>query len=234
MIIGDLVGGILHVERRQCHTLRIARPIGFIRKLLRPRYNRILEFRFRHAFIDDVPLDRPLAAHAFRCRAEIIRPIMAYLALVDQPRQTAGAGQHGQQRQFGKRYGRGAVIDQHDVIGGKGELVTATGCRAVDRAKIGLVGVFRRVLDTVTGLVGEFAEIDLVIVGRQAKHADIGAGAKDVRLVRAHDHGANLGMFEAQTLDRIVQLNIDAEIVGIQLELITGLQGRRLGHIHGQ
>jgi hypothetical protein len=56
---------------------------------------------------------------------------------------------------------------------------------------------------------------------RLAEHADIGAGAKDIVLARLDDDAADLRMLEAQPLDGIVQFNVDAEVVGIELEFVV-------------
>ena len=56
---------------------------------------------------------------------------------------------------------------------------------------------------------------------RLAEHADIGAGAEHVVLARLDDDAAHLRMLEAQPLHRVVQFDVDAEIVGIELELVV-------------
>ena len=49
------------------------------------------------------------------------------------------------------------------------------------------------------------------------------APAQNMRsLALVDDHGADLGMLEADAVQRVVQLDIDAEIVGIELELVAG------------
>ena len=51
---------------------------------------------------------------------------------------------------------------------------------------------------------------------------------------RADHHGADLGMLEAQALHGIGQLDVDAEIVGIELQLVAGLEPAILVHVHGE
>ena len=51
--------------------------------------------------IDQAPVAGAAAAQAFRRGAQEIRAIAPHLALIDQAGQTAGAGQHREQRQFG-------------------------------------------------------------------------------------------------------------------------------------
>ena len=79
-----------------------------------------------------------------------------------------------------------------------------------------------RVLDREARLVGKFAEIDLVPVRGLGKRADIGAGAEHIVLARADHDAAHFGVLEAQPLHRIGQFDIDAEIVGIELQFGAG------------
>src|SRR6266852_346625 len=71
-------------------------------------------------------------------------------------------------------------------------------------------------------------------VGRARQHADIGAGAEHTVLARADHHGLDAGMLEAQPLDSVGQFNVDAKIVGIELELITLEQPAILVDVHGE
>ena len=93
-------------------------------------------------------------------------------------------------------------------------------------------GILAQILDAVARLVGEFAEIDFVGMGRAGQHADIGAGAEHPRLGRAQHDRAHLRMLEAQPLQRVGQLDIDAEIVGIQFELVAVEQRRPFVDVH--
>ena len=61
--------------------------------------------------------------------------VAAHLALVGDAREPAGAGQHREQRHFRQRHGGGAVVDQHDVVGGERQLIAAAGRGAVDRRR---------------------------------------------------------------------------------------------------
>ena len=88
------------------------------------------------------------------------------------------------------------------------------------------------ILDAVARLVGELAEIDLVGVGRAGQHADIGAGAEHPRLGRAQHHDAHLRMLEAQPLDGVGEFDVDAEIVGVELELVALEQPALLVDVH--
>jgi hypothetical protein len=66
-------------------------------------------------------------------------------------------------------------------------------------------------------------------VCRLAEHADIGAGAKHIVLARLNDDATHLRMLEAQPLHRVVELDIDGEIVGVELKLV--LVGEPAGRI---
>ena len=64
------------------------------------------------------------------------------------------------------------------------------------------------------------------------QHADIGAGAEHARLARTQQDDLHLGMLEAQPLQRVGELDVDAEIVGIQLQQIAFEQAAILVHVH--
>ena len=175
-----------------------------------------------------------LALDAFLDGAEIIGVVAAHLALVDHARQPAGARQHRQQRHFRQRHRGRAIVGEDDVIGRQRQFITAAGRGAVDDGDETLPGILAGILQPVAGLVGEFAEIDLVGVGRARQHADVGAGAEHPVLARAQQHHLHAGMLEAQPLHRVGEFDIDAEIVGIQLELIALEQPAILIDIHRQ
>ena len=66
---------------------------------------------------------------------------------------------------------------------------------------------------------------------RLGERADIGAGAEHIVLARADHHRAHFRMLEAQALHRVGQFDIDAEIVGIELQLGAGEEAARLVYI---
>ena len=88
-----------------------------------------------------------------------------------------------------------------------------------------------QILDAVARLVGEFAEVDLVGVARAGEHADVGAGAEHARLSRAQHHHPDLRVLEAQPLDGVSELDVDAEVVGVQLEVVALEQRALLVHV---
>ena len=223
----DAVRRALALERRRarCPWRPPARP-RFGGEFLGARRHRCFELRARHHLVDQPPVDGALALDALLGGAEHVGVVAAHLALVGDAGEPAGAGQHGEQRQFRQRHRRRAVVDQHDVVGRERELVAAARRGAVDHADGREAGGCARVLDAVAGFVGELAEVDLVGVGRAGQHADIGAGAEHARLARAQQHDLHLRMLEAQPLDRVGELDVDAEVVGIELELVA-LEQRR-------
>jgi len=91
-----------------------------------------------------------------------------------------------------------------------------------------------RILDAVARLVGEFAEIDLRSVAGLSEHVDIGAGTEDPLLAARHDHDAHLGMLEADAVQRVRQLDVDAKVVGIELEPVAGEEPGLFRNIQGQ
>ena len=171
---------------------------------------------------------RPL--HALGPGGEDVGEVAADVALVDDPGQAAGAGQHGEQRHLGQRHRRRPVVDEEDLVAGQRQLVAAAGRGAVDGGDPDLAGVGRGVLDAVAGLVGELAEVDLVGVRRPGQHLDVGAGAEHLVEAAGDDDGVHLGVLEAQALDGVVQLDVDAEVVAVELQLVVvaqpGVRGR--------
>ena len=84
------------------------------------------------------------------------------------------------------------------------------------------------VLDGEPRLVGELAEVHLEARGPScAEHEDVGAGAEDALLQARDDDGVHLGVLEAQALDRVGELDVDAEVVGVELQLVVRATGRR-------
>ena len=144
------------------------------------------------------------------------------------PGSTASSGSSGSDT--AERRSSISVIQSH----ASRQLVAAAGRGAADRGEVALAGIFRGVLDRQARLVGELAEIDLVAVRRLGERADIGAGAEHIVLARADDDRAHLGVLEAQALHRVGQLDIDAEIVGIELQFGAGIEPAGRIDIEGQ
>ena len=184
--------------------------------------------------IDQAPGQRLLAANAFAGGAEDIRQVVADMALVGQPRQAAGAGQHAEQRHLGQADRARTIVDEKDLVAGQRQFVAAAGAGAVDGGEELQPLVLRRVFEAVAGLVGEFAEVDLPRMAREAEHEDVGAGAEHPLAGARDDHDADLGMLETDAVDSVIELDVDAEIVAVELELVAGTQARVLVEIGEQ
>src|SRR5437660_11736747 len=81
-----------------------------------------------------------------------------------------------------------------------------------------------RILDAVPGLVREFAEVDFPRVRREPQHEDVGPGTEDPFAPARDDDAADLGMLEANALQRIGELDIDAKVVRVELQLVAWLE----------
>src|SRR3989442_301355 len=91
-----------------------------------------------------------------------------------------------------------------------------------------------RVLDAVARLVGELAEVHLPRMAAGAEHVDVRPGAEDAALAARDHHRLHFGMLEADAVERIVQLDVDAKVVAVELELVPGHQGLVLGHVEAE
>ena len=200
----------------------------------RPLRDPILELRRRIDGIDEPPLHRSPALDAFGDRAEYIREIAPHLALVHDTRQPARSRQHCQERCLRKADGRIPVVHEQKLVARQRELVAAAGADAVNRGDEFQPRVGAGVLDRETGLVGELAEVHLPRMARAAQHEDVGAGAEDSFLEAGDDDRVDLGMLEANALDRIGQLDVDAEVVRVQLEPVVGGEPGIFLHVHRQ
>src|SRR5258707_950141 len=90
-----------------------------------------------------------------------------------------------------------ASIASASAGGGKRELIAAARGRAGDDADGAQAGMRARILDGVAGLIGEFAEVDLVGMRRAGEHADIGACTEDPRLAGAQQDHPDFRMLES-------------------------------------
>src|SRR5208337_4891692 len=124
-----------------------------------------------------------------------------------------------EQRRLGKADGAAAVVDEQDFVAGERQLVAAAGAGPVDGGEELEPLASRRVLEPVAGLVGELAEVDLPGVAGNAEHEDVGPRAEHPVARAGDDHCAHLRMLEADAVDRVVELDVDAEIVAVELEL---------------
>ena len=56
------------------------------------------------------------------------------------------------------------------------------------------------------------------------EHEDIGAGTENPVLEAGHHYSAHFGMLKANTVDGIVEFDVNSQVVAIELELVTGAQ----------
>ena len=120
------------------------------------------------------------------------------------------------------------------MIGTLRQFVSAARRTPADSRQISLAGMGAGILDRQSGFVGELAEIHLMPVRGLGEHADVRAGAEHVVLARTKDDDFHLGMLEPQPLHRVGEFDIDAEIVGVQLQLVSAQQRRIWIDIHRQ
>jgi hypothetical protein len=165
--------------------------------------------------VDEAPILGLLSAHAFDAGAKQIGQIVAHVALVGHAGQTAGAGQHAEQRHLGQADGRGAVVHQNDLVAGKRQFIAAAGACAVHRSQKLQAAVFGRVFEPVAGLVRELAEVHLPGMARNTEHEDVGARAKHFFFGARDHHSAHLGVLESDAIDRVVQFDVDTEVVAV-------------------
>ncbi len=209
------------VQRGQLHALRGGRAVAIRGEFHRAVVHGLVEHSGFGYRVHQAPFDRALAAHAFGGGAEDVGKVVANVALVGHAGQAAGAGQHAEQRHFGQADGTGAVVHQQDLVAGEGELVAAAGAGAVDRSEELQAAVARGVLHPITCFVGELAKVHLPGMAGQTQHENVRAGAEHLVLQAGDHHGAHFRMLEADPVERVAQLNVDAEVVAVELKLIS-------------
>ena len=121
--------------------MRAVRRFGCERARARP--DRLLELTRRMDRVHEPPGHRALALDAFDERAEDVGEVAPHVPLVDDPRQTASAGQHAEQRRLRQAHGGVAIVDEDDLVAGQRELVAAAGADAVQRGEEPDAGVLR-------------------------------------------------------------------------------------------
>src|SRR6267142_1085552 len=220
-------------QRGQRHAFS-SRSGGKLRQFERAALDHVRELLRFGDVVDELPLPGAVGAHAFRGGAEDVGEVAPHLSLVDQSGQSSRARQYAQKRNLGQADGRGAVVDHGDLVAGERELVAAARGGAVERGEELEAGMLARVLDAVARLVGELAEVHLPRMAAGAEHVDVRPGAVAAALAARDHHRLHFGMLEADAVERIVQLDVDAEVVAVELELVPGHQGLVLGYVEGE
>ena len=193
-----------------------------------------MELRLRPDGVNEVPLERFLAAQAFGHRAEHVGEVAAHLALVDDAGQATGAGQHAEQRHFWQRYGRVVVVDEVDLIAREREFVTTASARRVDRADRLNARVPAVVLEAEPRLVRELAEVHFERMRAALQHQDVGAGAEGTLLATADYQRLHRRVLKPQPRNGVGELHVDPEVVAVELEFVAFLE-REVGvDVHAQ
>jgi len=96
--VADAVAVDRALERRQGDTAGPGRTIGAGGELGGAPPHDLVERRARRDLVDETPFHGPRALDSLLDRAEEVGAVAAHAALVDQPREAAGAGEHGEQR----------------------------------------------------------------------------------------------------------------------------------------
>ena len=224
MGVAQAVGFDGAVQGGQLHTFGALRAVAGGGQFLGALFHGLLEHSGLGDRIDQAPVHGLLAAYAFLAGAENVGQVVAHMALVGHAGQATGARQHAQQRHFGQRHRRRTVIDQHDLVAGQGQFVTAAGAGTVEGRDELQAVVLGRVFDAVAGLVGEFAEVHLPAVAGDAQHENVGARAEHAVAQAGHHHGAHFGVLEADALQRVVQLDVHTQVVAVELEFVARTQ----------
>ena len=186
----------------------------------------------RHDLVDQAPHLGLAPVDALGLGREHVGEITPDVALVDDPRQTPGPWQDPEEGQLRERDRRRPVVDEEDAVTRERELVPTARRGTVHRSDPDLPGVVGRVLDGVARLVGELAEVHLVVMCGRGEHPDVRARAEHLVLAaREHDR-ADLRMLETQPLQQVSELDVDPEVVAVELEVVAGAQPTGLVDVH--
>ena len=194
----------------------------------------VLELAGRIHGIDEPPFHRAPPLDALGHRSEHVGEVAPHFPLVDDAGEAARARKHGQQRRFRQAHGRVAIIDEDNLVARERQLIAAAGTDAVERGQELQPRVRARVFDRQPRLVRELAEVHLPRVARPTQHEDVGAGAEDALLQAGDDDRVDLGMLEAEALNRVGEFDVDAKVVGIELEPVVRRQPRVFLDVHRQ
>ncbi len=143
------------------------------------------------------------------------------MALVGDAGQAACARQHAEQGHFRQGHGAGTVVHQHDFIASQGQLVATTSASAVQGGDKFQAIVLAGVFDAVAGFVGELAEVHFPAVGGHAQHEDVGTGTKHAVFQAGHHHRAHFWVLKTDALQSVVQFDVHAEVIAVELEFVT-------------
>ena len=184
--------------------------------------HQLVEAALRGDVVHESPVPGPLPLDPLRRGAEDIGVIAAHPPLVHQPRQPAGPRKDAEERHLGQAHRGAPVVDQEDLVAGERQLVAASRRDAVAGRQVSLPGLGAGLFDREARLVGELAEVHLEGVRRRSQHVDVGPGREDAVLPRDDRHRPDLRVLEAQALHRVLELDINAQVVRVQLQDVPG------------
>ena len=116
------------------------------------------------------------------------------------------------------------VVDQDDLVAGQRQFVAAAGAGAVDGGQELQARCRRESSRPLRVSLVNLQKLTFHAWLRDAQHEDVGARAEHLVLGAGHDDGAHFGMLEADAVDGVVELDVDAQVVAVELELVAGAQ----------
>ena len=164
---------------------------------------------------------RALALDALRERAEHVGQVAPHLALVDEARQPAraraarrAAAPRAATRPSSRRRRARSRRTRAPARSRRRRTMPLSAARNLTRSarsrprsrRVSFVNLQKFTFQACDGL---------------PEHEDVGAGAEDALLAAGDDDAAHLGVLEAQPLDRVGELDVDAEVVGVELQLVA-------------
>ncbi len=234
MAVLDTVNLHRALQGRQHNSRDIGRAVRLLHIGLGALANHLIETGAGHQVVHQFPVQGSLAPDTFRSGAEKVRVIAPHMPFIHQPGEATGPRQHREQRQFGQGNRTRPIVDQQNAVASERQLITAAGSSAVNGAQIRLPGMCGGILNAVAGFIGEFAEINLMGVGRLGQHANVGTGTKHAWVGRRHNHRRHFRVLKAQPLHGIIELDVHPKIVGVELQFIAGAKRRIFLNIHSQ
>ncbi len=191
--------------RGRCHQFRCA---------ILHRFGKICR---RYDFVHQTPGSCAFAFHTIWIGAEHVGKIATHFALVHHPCKSAGSRQHTKQRSFRQAHGAGAIVDQENFVARERQFVASARGGTVQRGEKFQAVVAAGIFHAIAGFVGKFAEIYFPGVRRAGQHINVCTCAKHSFFGTGNDHTGNFRMFESDSLQRVVQFDVHAKVVGIQL-----------------
>ena len=234
MLVTQAIG--LHGAGQRCeqHTTSISRTVTLLRQLQRALAHLLRKHLGFGNVVHEAPVFRLLSAYALGAGTKNVGQVMPHMALVGDAGQATRSRQHTEQGNLGQADRRGAVVHQDDLVTGQRQLVTTTGTGTIHGRQELQPAVPRCILQTVAGLIGELAEVDLPGMAADAQHENIRARAEHPVLQAGQHYRANFGMLEADAVDGVMQFDVHPQVITVELELVAWAQPRVFVKISAQ